>query len=565
MTVDGSDRAAIVVRLAGVSLRYRATLALDGIDLEVPAGRMVGMLGPDGVGKSSLLSLAAGARRIQAGRVEVLGGDMASARHRDQVCPHIAYMPQGLGKNLYPTLSVAENLHFFGHLFGHDAAERHRRIDQLTAATGLAPFLDRPAGKLSGGMRQKLGLCCALIHDPDLLILDEPTTGVDPLARSQFWDLIDRIRAGRPGMSVLVATAYMEEAGRFDWLVAMDSGRLLATGTPAELRARTGADTLEAAFIGLLPEERRRGHRAVTLPPLAADADAEVAIEARDLTRRFGDFTAVDRVSFRIRRGEIFGFLGSNGCGKTTTMKMLTGLLPASAGEARLFGHAVDPHDIAGRRRVGYMSQSFSLYSELTVEQNLVLHARLFRVAEGEIPAVAAKFAPAGEILYSMNDRQGNEIASVKSAESPKASLPLMVLVDEETSGAAELLAAVLGGGVKGAMVIGRETAGDPLIREPKKLSTGRYALLATRQLKTPDGMVYAGVGGVRPDVAITDSALDETVYEPETPVLRKGHSLTDEEKEDKALRDRTRNDTYLRRATDVLLGLKALGYGVSR
>ena len=438
MTVDGSDRAAIVVRLAGVSLRYRATLALDGIDLEVPAGRMVGLIGPDGVGKSSLLSLAAGARRIQAGRVEVLGGDMASARHRDQVCPHIAYMPQGLGKNLYPTLSVAENLHFFGHLFGHDAAERHRRIDQLTAATGLAPFLDRPAGKLSGGMRQKLGLCCALIHDPDLLILDEPTTGVDPLARSQFWDLIGRIRAGRPGMSVLVATAYMEEAGRFDWLVAMDSGRLLATGTPAELRARTGADTLEAAFIGLLPEERRRGHRAVTLPPLAADADAEVAIEARDLTRRFGDFTAVDRVSFRIRRGEIFGFLGSNGCGKTTTMKMLTGLLPASAGEARLFGHAVDPHDIAGRRRVGYMSQSFSLYSELTVEQNLVLHARLFRVAEGEIPArvteMVERFGLAGQLdrlpaTLPLGQRQRLSLAVAMIHR------PELLILDEPTSG----------------------------------------------------------------------------------------------------------------------------------
>ena len=438
MTVDGSDRAAIVVRLAGVSLRYRATLALDGIDLEVPAGRMVGLIGPDGVGKSSLLSLAAGARRIQAGRVEVLGGDMASARHRDQVCPHIAYMPQGLGKNLYPTLSVAENLHFFGHLFGHDAAERHRRIDQLTAATGLAPFLDRPAGKLSGGMRQKLGLCCALIHDPDLLILDEPTTGVDPLARSQFWDLIARIHAGRPGMSVLVATAYMEEAGRFDWLVAMDSGRLLATGTPAELRARTGADTLEAAFIGLLPEERRRGHRAVTLPPLAADADAEVAIEARDLTRRFGDFTAVDRVSFRIRRGEIFGFLGSNGCGKTTTMKMLTGLLPASAGEARLFGHAVDPHDIAGRRRVGYMSQSFSLYSELTVEQNLVLHARLFRVAEGEIPArvteMVERFGLAGQLdrlpaTLPLGQRQRLSLAVAMIHR------PELLILDEPTSG----------------------------------------------------------------------------------------------------------------------------------
>lgn len=182
--------------------------------------------------------------------------------------------------------------------------------------------------------------------------------------------------------------------------------------------------------------------------------------------------------------------------------------------------------------------------------------------AEREIPAVAARFVPEGQWLYAMNDRQGNEIVSVKAGAPPAAALPLMVLVDEETSGAAELLAAVLGGGVKGAMIIGRETSGDPMIREPKKLSTGRYALLATRQLKTPDGAAYSGANGVPPDVAITESALDETVYEPEAPVLRKGKTMTDEEKEDKALRDRTRNDTYLRRATDVLLGLKALGYG---
>ena len=182
--------------------------------------------------------------------------------------------------------------------------------------------------------------------------------------------------------------------------------------------------------------------------------------------------------------------------------------------------------------------------------------------AEGEIPAVAAKFAPAGAVLYSMDDRQGKELVSVKAGEIPAASLPLMVLVDGETSGAAELLAAVLAGGVKGAMVIGRETSGDPMIREPKKLSTGRYALLATRQLKTADGATYSGANGVLPDVAISDAALDETVYEPDAPVLRKGKTMTDEEKEDKALRDRTRNDTYLRRATDVLLGLKALGYG---
>src|SRR3546814_3228501 len=186
---------------------------------------MVGLIGPDGVGKSSLLALIAGARKLQQGDVQGLGGDMGDAGHGRAVCPRIADMPQRLGKNLYPTLTVFENLEFFGRRFGQDAEERHWRIAELTRSTGLAPFVERPAGKLSGGMKQKLGLCCALIHDPDLLILDEPTTGVDPLSRRQFWDLIAGIRRSRPGMSVLVATAYMEEAARFDWLAAMDGGR----------------------------------------------------------------------------------------------------------------------------------------------------------------------------------------------------------------------------------------------------------------------------------------------------------------------------------------------------
>ena len=379
-----------VVRLQDVRQHYGKTQALAGVTLDVPAGCMVGLIGPDGVGKSSLLSLIAGARAVQAGSVQVLGGDMASKAHRDAVCPRIAYMPQGLGKNLYPTLSVEENLQFFARLFGHGAAERRRRIDELTRSTGLHSFLQRPAGKLSGGMKQKLGLCCALIHDPDLLILDEPTTGVDPLARAQFWELIERIRRQRPGMSVMVATAYMDEAQRFHWLVAMDEGQVLATGAPQELLARTGCDSLEEAFIALMPEEKKRGHQAVVIPPLQVD-DADVAIEAQGLTMRFGDFTAVDHVNFRIRRGEIFGFLGSNGCGKSTTMKMLTGLLPASEGRASLFGRAVDPHDIDTRRRVGYMSQAFSLYGELTVRQNLVLHAQLFHVpAEHQAARVQA-------------------------------------------------------------------------------------------------------------------------------------------------------------------------------
>ena len=385
MTELGSLSPPPVARLSDVGLRYGACRALTSVTLDIPAGRMVGLIGPDGVGKSSLLALIAGARRLQDGRVEVLGGDMADSGHRRAVCPRIAYMPQGLGKNLYPTLSVAENMTFFGRLFGHDRDECRRRIDRLTRATGLAPFLDRPAGKLSGGMKQKLGLCCALIHDPDLLILDEPTTGVDPLSRRQFWELIARIRSERPGMSVLVATAYMEEAARFDWLAAMDGGQVLDTGAPADILARTATTSLEAAFIALLPEDKRRSHQTVEIPPFEDDGDT--AIRAEGLTMRFGAFTAVDHVSFAIRRGEIFGFLGSNGCGKTTTMKMLTGLLPPSDGQAWLFGQQVDPHDMATRRRVGYMSQAFSLYSELTVRQNLALHARLFGVEAADITA----------------------------------------------------------------------------------------------------------------------------------------------------------------------------------
>ncbi|PRB82002.1 ribosome-associated ATPase/putative transporter RbbA [Pseudomonas sp. MYb185] len=426
-----------VAQLLGIGLRYGKTQALAGIDLDVPSGCMVGLIGPDGVGKSSLLALISGSRRIQQGQVLVLGGDMAGRRHRSRVCPRIAYMPQGLGRNLYPTLSVEENLQFFARLFGHDASERRRRIDELTHATGLHSFLDRPAGKLSGGMKQKLGLCCALIHDPDLLILDEPTTGVDPLARAQFWELIARIRRQRPGMSVMVATAYMDEAQGFDWLVAMDDGRVLATGTPAQLLEQTASTSLESAFIALLPEERKRGHAPVIIPPLQAD-EQDIAIEAKNLTLRFGDFVAVKDVSFRIRRGEIFGFLGSNGCGKTTTMKMLTGLLPASEGQAWLFGTEVSPKDIETRRRVGYMSQAFSLYSELSVRQNLVLHARLFSVPEQEIDQRVAQMVDRFGLGDAIDSLPANLPLGMRQRLSLAVAMvhgPELLILDEPTSG----------------------------------------------------------------------------------------------------------------------------------
>lgn len=380
MMADMIGDASPVAMVRNVSQRYRGVIALDNVSIDIPAGRVVGLIGPDGVGKSSLLSILAGARAIQDGQARVLGADMADRRARTQVCPRIAYMPQGLGKNLYPDLSVRENIAFFARLFGQSRSERDWRIAELMEATALSDFADRPAKKLSGGMKQKLGLCCSLIHDPDLLILDEPTTGVDPLSRRQFWDLIDRLRArSAAGMSVIVATAYMEEAERFDWLIAMNDGRILATGTPTELKAQTHAASIEDAFVALLPDRPARD-RAEMPAKSELDGSHETVIVARDLTCRFGDFTAVDGVNFQIRKGEIFGFVGSNGCGKTTTMKMLTGLLPPSAGEALIFGRSMEAGNHESRSRVGYMSQAFSLYGELTVRQNLVLHARLFHL-----------------------------------------------------------------------------------------------------------------------------------------------------------------------------------------
>ncbi len=437
MKLTPQDTSPPVALLEHVGQQFGATIALRDISLAIPARRMVGLIGPDGVGKSSLLSLIAGARTIEQGNVMVLGGDMRDVHHRREVCPKIAWMPQGLGKNLYHTLSVYENVDFFARLFGHDKAERELRINELLQSTGLAPFRDRPAGKLSGGMKQKLGLCCALIHDPQLLILDEPTTGVDPLSRAQFWELIDSIRQRQPAMSVLVATAYMEEAERFNWLVAMNAGEVLATGSAAELKAQTGSQTLEQAFIALLPEAQRQAHRAVVIPPRDS-REEEIAIEARGLTMRFGNFVAVDHVNFRIARGEIFGFLGSNGCGKSTTMKMLTGLLPASEGEAWLFGQPVDPKDIATRQRVGYMSQAFSLYSELTVRQNLELHARLFHIPDGKIPGRVAEMCERF-MLTEVEDALPVDLPlGIRQRLSLAVAVihrPEMLILDEPTSG----------------------------------------------------------------------------------------------------------------------------------
>jgi ribosome-dependent ATPase len=423
-------------RALGLKHAYGKILALDDVSIELQPGRMTGLLGPDGAGKSTLLGLLAGARKLQTGTVEVLGGSMADARHRNAVCTRIAYMPQGLGKNLYQEISVAENLTFFARLFGLGPSERESRIRQLASATGLGPFLDRPAGKLSGGMKQKLGLCCALIHDPDLLILDEPTTGVDPLSRRQFWTLIAALRRDRPAMSVVVSTAYMDEATQCDWLVAVDRGRVLSSGSADDLRKATGEQDLESVFAALQAGHKvKREHMAIAARHRTIE---EPVIVAEELTCRFGQFVAVDRVSFTIEKGEIFGFLGSNGCGKTTTMKMLTGLLAPTEGTAQVCGSPVDANDLSVRRRVGFMTQSFSLYGELTVRQNLHLHARLFHLSAAE--------------TVSRSDRLIHDMGLDDFADADASSLPLgvrqrlslavaivhepeLLILDEPTSG----------------------------------------------------------------------------------------------------------------------------------
>lgn len=426
------------VDLRHVSHQYRQTVALRDVSLQIRRCATVGLIGPDGVGKSTLLSLIAGVKIIQQGDVLVFGESMALKHSRQLLSHRIAFMPQGLGQNLYPTLSVNENVDFHARLFGLRGEERKQRIARLLQATRLAPFAERSAGKLSGGMKQKLSLCCALVHNPELLILDEPTTGVDPLSRRQFWQLIDELRVENPDMTVIVATAYFDEAKRFEYLLAMDDGRLIVNAPTQQVLEDTHTDTLEQAYVKMLPEAKQNKGGSLELTPFVPDKNSPPAIEAKELTKRFGDFVAVNNVSFTIERGEIFGFLGSNGCGKSTTMKMLTGLLDASSGSAKLLGKTVDANDMTTRMKIGYMSQSFSLYEELTVRQNLVLSAKLYEMDKNQIESA---------ILESLQQFDLQEFADTQPSELPlgirqrlqlaAACLhhPQVLILDEPTSG----------------------------------------------------------------------------------------------------------------------------------
>jgi len=439
-----------VVEVRGFCKRYRNQVAVDSVDLSIQPGEIYGLIGPDGAGKSSLMKAIAGVLSFEGGKVQVFGIRIDSEAAAERVKGRIGFMPQGLGLNLYAELSVEENIDFFAQLREVPPGLLAQRKRQLLAMTRLEEFRDRPMKQLSGGMKQKLGLACTLIHEPELVILDEPTTGVDPVSRRDFWAILAELLRER-GITALVSTAYMDEATRFQRLSLMYEGRVLAAGEPDQIRQavpgslvevtvepqiealrrlkakypqveavgpvlRTFVDgvsskaareqvaaslddlsveaiqavdsELEDAFVALLRQRKLAGQPAAGAAgtPLAEPpASDEVAIKARGLTRDFGIFRAVDQVSFRVIQGEIFGLLGANGAGKTTVIKMLTGILPPSAGQGQVAGADMRRARQAIKEHIGYMSQAFSLYQDMTVLENIRLYARIYAVPRSRL------------------------------------------------------------------------------------------------------------------------------------------------------------------------------------
>lgn len=438
--IMNTDSASPVVKVSGFVKRYKKHPAVQGVDFSIRKGEIYGLIGPDGAGKSSLMKAIAGVLSYEGGTVEIFGATVDSERSAELIKHRIGFLPQGLGLNLYPDLSVEENIDFFARLRLVPERELAERKARLLAMTRLDKFRDRAMKNLSGGMKQKLGLICTLIHEPALAILDEPTTGVDPVSRRDFWTILAELLQER-GMTALVSTAYMDEAARFHRLSFLSNGKMLVSGTPAEVQAlvpgsmvtfhaapqldaiariktlhkqvealgpllhvfieeagpdaavqsiksslgditpvqlRVDEPELEDVFVALLLRQTEQPSPAEMPLAMLPPANHGMAIEAKGLVRDFGRFRAVDQVSFQVKQGEIFGLLGANGAGKTTVIKMLNGILPPTGGEGRVAGADMRTAGGAIKQRIGYMSQAFSLYLDLTVEENIRLFAGIY-------------------------------------------------------------------------------------------------------------------------------------------------------------------------------------------
>ncbi|MBA5874171.1 MAG: ATP-binding cassette domain-containing protein [Nitrospira sp. CR1.2] len=502
LTVSSPD---LVVRVSGLVKRYKQHLAVDGLDFTVHRGEIYGLIGPDGAGKSSVMKALAGVLQYEGGSAEVFGTVVDSERAAEQVKPRIGFLPQGLGLNLYPELSVEENIDFFAKLRLVPEAELRERKGRLLAITRLDHFRGRLMKQLSGGMKQKLGLICTLIHEPELAILDEPTTGVDPVSRRDFWAILAEWQSVN-GMTAIVSTAYMDEAARFHRLSFLSHGRVLASGTPAEVTAlvpglvvtfestpqleavarlkrryaqveslgpsvhlftlerdagaaeaeirevlgdlplehlHTNEPELEDVVVALLLKEQD-GQAGVSGRSSQAAHSATIsqfdglAVQARELVRDFNSFRAVDRVSFDVQQGEIFGLLGANGAGKTTVIKMLTGIVPPTGGEGRVAGEDMRTAGGAIKERIGYMSQAFSLYLDLTVLENIRLFAGIYGLARRQSQQRMEWIVAMAGLSEYVHERTGRLPMGVRQRLALGCALvhsPRVLFLDEPTSG----------------------------------------------------------------------------------------------------------------------------------
>lgn len=349
-----------MVIIENVKKKYGVVTALDGVSLRVRRGEIFGLIGPDGAGKSTLFRILTTLLHADSGTAMVAGYDVE--RQYKEIRRRVGYMPGRF--SLYQDLTVEENLHFFATVFGTSIRENYDLVRDIYSQ--IEPFRTRRAGALSGGMKQKLALSCALIHKPEVLFLDEPTTGVDPVSRRELWDMLRRLR--NQGITIVVSTPIVDEARQCDRIAFIHHGQVHGIDTP---------DCILTRFADIL------------CPPGLQHADkdngGQPVIEVRDLTKQFGSFIAVDHISFNVRRGEIFGFLGANGAGKTTAMRMLTGLSRPTAGQATVAGFDVARQPEEVKRHIGYMSQKFSLYEDLKVWENIRLFAGIYGVKDDEI------------------------------------------------------------------------------------------------------------------------------------------------------------------------------------
>lgn len=493
-----------LVRAAEFKKSYRNRSAVRGVNLTIERGELYGLIGPDGAGKSSLMKAVAGVLTFDSGSLEVFGIPIESDKAAELIKDRIGFMPQGLGLNLYPELSIEENIDFFARLRAVDERALKERKSHLLSITRLEKFRSRPMKQLSGGMKQKLALACTLIHEPELIILDEPTTGVDPVSRRDFWAILSKLQQER-GVTALVSTAYMDEASRFHRVSLLFEGSILAEGEPdrlgdlapgyevqleaepqiealrllkcgfsqveslggrlhvfvekpdresAEKAVRDELRTvdihelficepdLEDVFIALLRRRKvfaRECEEPATAAPFYERANNGFkAIEARELTRDFGPFRAVDKVSFSVAQGEIFGLLGANGAGKTTVIKMLTGILSPSAGSGHVAGADMRRAGNALKKRIGYVSQAFSLYQDLRVIDNIKLFAGIYGLRGTQARERMDWVLDMGGLRAYETDRTGSLPMGLRQRLALGCALlhrPQVLFLDEPTSG----------------------------------------------------------------------------------------------------------------------------------